>query len=316
MATAKPQTAQGYDAGYTLSCERALVTLLRSFGTFKTTLRLVGGLVPRYLTPEMPPDVPAHAGTSDVDIVLNLQVLSDDKVYKKLARQLKDCGFKRYVDPDGKGHNWRWVRMVSEYEHVMVEFLQDSAEELEGGALAAVQGEGISALAIDHLGIVQDWYLEKEITADLLDDKGIATETVRYADLPAFIALKAFAFDDRAENKDAADLLHVMRYAGPIEQVARQFADRYREGKHLDVLDKAVGVLRRRFCDGNNVQGYLRDGPVACARFMYDPDDPDSEDARIREQRDVSAMVTEFLRLVSQGRTSQSSKEMGYPTEG
>jgi hypothetical protein len=305
MARAKPETASGYDAGYTLSCERALVTLLRGFGTLKTTLRLVGGLVPRYLTPEMPPDVPAHAGTSDVDIVLNLQVLSEDKVYKKLARQLKDRGFKRYVDPEGKAHNWRWVRMVSEHEHVMIEFLRDSAEELKGGTLAAVEGEGISALAIDHLGIVQDWYLEKEINADLLDDKGIATETVRFADVPAFIALKAFAFDDRAENKDAADLVHVMRYAGPIEQVAKQFVDRYREGKHIDVLDKTTHVLHRRFCDGKGVEGYLRDGPVACARFMYAPNDQDFEDTRIREQRDVSAMVTEFLRMVSEGRAAQ-----------
>lgn len=62
MATAKPKTASGYDAGYTLSCERALVTLLRGFGTLKGSLRLVGGLVPRYLTPERPPDVPAHGG--------------------------------------------------------------------------------------------------------------------------------------------------------------------------------------------------------------------------------------------------------------
>ena len=247
---------------------------------------------------------PHMEGTSDVDIVLNLHVLSDDRVYKKLARQLKDRGFKRYVDSDGKGHNWRWVRTISEYEHVMIEFLRDSAEELGGGTLAAVEGEGISALAIDHLGIVQDWYLEKEIHADLLDGKGIATETVRFADLPAFIALKAFAFDDRAENKDAADLVHVMRYAGPIEQVARQFVDRYCEGKHLEVLDKAFDVLHRRFCDGTGIEGYLRDGPVACALFMYDPNDQDVEEMRIREQRDVSAMVTQFLRMVRKGRVA------------
>jgi hypothetical protein len=78
MVSNKPQTADGYDPEHTLACERALVTLLRGFGTLKETLRLVGALVPRYLTPESPPEVPAHAGTSDVDIVLNLQVLAND----------------------------------------------------------------------------------------------------------------------------------------------------------------------------------------------------------------------------------------------
>ncbi len=73
----KPKTAGGYYPDVTEACERALLTLLSAFGGLKTTLRLVGGLVPRYLTPEAPPDVPVHAGTSDVDVVLNLQVIAE-----------------------------------------------------------------------------------------------------------------------------------------------------------------------------------------------------------------------------------------------
>lgn len=130
MATTKPTTADGYDADHTLACERALVTLLRGFGTLKHTLRLVGGLVPRYLTPERPPDVPAHAGTTDVDIVLNLQVLADDEAYKSLAKQLKDRGFSRYVNEEGKASSWRWQRQVSEHEYVLIEFLRDASEEI------------------------------------------------------------------------------------------------------------------------------------------------------------------------------------------
>lgn len=48
----KPRTASGYDTDVTLACERTLLTLLSAFGNLKDTLRLVGGLVPRYLTPE------------------------------------------------------------------------------------------------------------------------------------------------------------------------------------------------------------------------------------------------------------------------
>lgn len=305
MALSKPATADGYNAEHTLACERALITLLRGFGTLKPTLRLVGGLVPRYLTPEQPPDVPAHAGTSDVDIVLNLQVLAAGDAYRDLAKQLKDWGFARYVNANGKPSSWRWQRQVSAHEYVMIEFLRDTSEELPGGKVGTVDGEGISALAINHIGIVHDWFAQREITAELLDGGGVATETVRYADVTAFLVLKALAFDDRAENKDAADLVHVMRYAGHLEWVAEQFRSRRGEGKHAKAVDSALDALRLRFCGADGVEGHLRDGPVACARFMYGSDE-DLSETRILEQRQISGMVTEFLRLVEGGRDSAS----------
>ncbi|EPK7528587.1 hypothetical protein ACXEHW_005169 [Klebsiella variicola] len=62
---AKPKDRTGYSAINTEMCERILVTLLTTFGTMKGTLRLIGGLVPRYLTPAQEPQVPEHYGTSD-----------------------------------------------------------------------------------------------------------------------------------------------------------------------------------------------------------------------------------------------------------
>lgn len=73
---AKPRDAAGYRSDVTIACERTLLTLYGAFGSLKSSLRLVGGLVPRYLTPASPPEVPQHAGTSDVDVVLNLQIIA------------------------------------------------------------------------------------------------------------------------------------------------------------------------------------------------------------------------------------------------
>ncbi|QCP48068.1 hypothetical protein FAZ95_02015 [Trinickia violacea] len=297
MASSKPETADGYDAEHTIACERTLVTLLRSFGTLKGTLRLIGGLVPRYLTPESPPEVPAHAGTSDVDIVLNLQVLANDDAYADLADQLKNRGFQRHVNNKGNSSSWRWQRRVSEHEVVLVEFLRDADDKLPGGKVASVEGEGVSALAINHAGIVHEWYLEKEITTELLDDGGIATETIRFADVTAFIVLKALAFDDRAENKDAADLVHVLRYAGSINTLAQQFIDRLRANRHRVALDSALSALRRRFCETDGIEAHLRDGPVACAHFAFGRD-PALEEERTLEQRYVAGLVGEFIRLI------------------
>jgi len=50
----KPRVAEGYRLDVTVACERTLLTLYGAFGSLKTSLRLVGGLVPRYLTPASP----------------------------------------------------------------------------------------------------------------------------------------------------------------------------------------------------------------------------------------------------------------------
>ncbi len=155
------------------------MTLLRGFGGVKHIFRLVGGLVPRYLTPEKPPDVPAPAGTMGVDIVLNLQVLADDEAYKSPAKQLTDRGFTRYVNEEGMASSWRWQRQVSEHEYVLIEFLRDASEELPGGKVAAVDGEGISALAIKHAGIVHGWFEEKEIIGATMETRIVAFDLAK-----------------------------------------------------------------------------------------------------------------------------------------
>lgn len=71
---AKPPTLDGYSDQHTLDCERVLVTLLRGLGPWKDSVYLIGGLAPRYLVPARPPAVPTHAGTMDVDIVIDAAV--------------------------------------------------------------------------------------------------------------------------------------------------------------------------------------------------------------------------------------------------
>lgn len=85
----KPATLDGYTDQYTLDCERVLITLLRGLGPWKDSVFLVGGLTPRYLVKARPPDVPPHAGTQDVDIVIDLQILADTDAYHTLEDNLR-----------------------------------------------------------------------------------------------------------------------------------------------------------------------------------------------------------------------------------
>ncbi len=104
----KPVTFEGYSDEYTKDCERVLVTLLRGLGPWKESVFLVGGLTPRYLVPARPPAVPAHAGTLDVDIVVELQILADTDAYHTLEENLKKMGFVRAENAQKQKLSWRW----------------------------------------------------------------------------------------------------------------------------------------------------------------------------------------------------------------
>jgi hypothetical protein len=303
----KPATADGYTEAQTLACEQALVNLLRGFGTLKDTIRLVGGLVPRYLTPPQDnPFVPAHAGTQDVDVVLNLQVLADEGAYSTLAQQLQALKFERARNADGVRVGWRWQRQVGQHQHVVIEFLQDPLDKPVERRVGVVPAEGIAAAYIPHCGVVHQWYREIEITAELFDGGGKATEVVRFADLVAFILLKALACGQRNEAKDVGDLLHVLRYAGPLEDTAALFAQRMATGLHAEAFRETLATLHRRFCTGNGVEGHERDGPVQYARFLYG-NDPDLEQERARERFFATGAVTRFLELVEQSAAPKRS---------
>jgi hypothetical protein len=136
-----------------------------------------------------------------------------------------------------------------------------------------------------------------EVTADLLGRKGRATETTPYANIVSFTSLKAFAFDHRREGKDAHDLVYCLEHREDgLEGAIAKFKDAM-AGKHSDIIGATLAILLKRFCDPNLDEGYLREGPVAVARFEIEGDDGDSE---VREQwalrqRAVNDVISRLL---------------------
>ena len=192
---AKPATLDGYSDQYTLDCERVLVTLLRGLGPWKDSVYLVGGLTPRYLVAARPPVVPAHAGTLDVDIVIDLQILADTEAYHTLEDNLKKMGFDRAENSAGTKLSWRWQTRTEHGALMVLELLAD-APDIAGGRVQPLPTEGtISALNIPHSSIVFDLYQVTEIQAEILGGNGVATEKIRHANLVSFTCLKSFAFD-------------------------------------------------------------------------------------------------------------------------
>lgn len=293
---AKPVTFDGYSDQYTCDCERMLVTLLRGLGPWKDSVYLVGGLTPRYLVKARPPVVPAHAGTMDVDIVIDLQILANTDAYHTLEENLKKMGFECAENDRQQKLSWRWQARTEHGALMVLEFLSD-APEIAGGRVQPLPTDGtISAINIPHSSIVFDLYEVTEIEAELLGGDGIAVEKIKHANLVSFTCLKAFAFDQRFERKDAHDLIYCLEHAPKgIGAVAEAFREAL-EGKHRDVVKNALERLRARFVQVGGTDGYRKDGPVAVAKFeLGEGDEPEQREARILRQREASDVIEQLL---------------------
>ena len=257
---------------------------------------LVGGLTPRYLVAARPPAVPAHAGTLDVDIVVDLQILADTEAYSTLADNLARMRFERSTNARGQKVSWRWQTRVEHGGLIVLELLVD-APQIAGGRVEPLPTDGtISALNIPHSSIVFDLHQVTEVQAELLGGAGIAVEQVRHADLVSFTCLKALAFDQRFERKDAHDLVYCIEYAPQgLDGAAEMFRDAL-EGRHGAVIRNSLAILRNRFTGDDVVDGYRKDGPTAVARFeLGGGDEPDRRDARILRQREASNVIEQLL---------------------
>lgn len=293
----KPKHHGGYTTDHADLCERTLVTILRGLGPWKDGIYLAGGLVPRYLIDRpfgrRESGKPSHAGTTDVDLVLNLELLSTIEAYRRIEHNLKRMKLERGTNDDNRTQNFTWRRPVGSQMAVVVDLLCDVESE-DGGAVVSLAGEKrLSALNIPGAHLVIRDHIPFDITAELLDEGGIVTETIRVAGITPFIVLKALAFEDRGEQKDSYDLIYSLEnhVDGPTE-VGRIFADRMRTWPNEPLLAEALRILRRRFLSDDHTEGHLKDGPVGYATFLSDPAKPDDN---IRRRRDASAIVEAFL---------------------
>lgn len=285
----KPKHIGGYTGQHVAYCEQTLVTLLHKMGPWKHTVFLVGGLVPRYLFPKA-----THAGTTDVDLVVNLELMAETDAYRTLEKNLKEMGFERSVE-EGKPVHWRWRKAVTESITVLVELLCDREATASGKAVRLPGEKQLSALNIKGANLASEDFIEYELRAELLEGGGVAIETVRVAGLAAFIVLKARAYGDRAEEKDSYDLVHCLKEAGP-EEAAAKFMELRARASDPTLFDDAETVLRRDFASDEETEGYRKNGAVAYARFQTDPGSPD---ANIPRQREASGIIEVFLEALT-----------------
>ena len=135
-----------------------------------------------------------------------------------------------------------------------------------------------------------------EIRAELPGGGGNAVEVVRHADLVSFTCLKAFAFDQRFERKDAHDLIYCIGHAEEgLDGVAHMFRKALKGG-YGEVIRNCLSILRNRFTGDDEVEGYRRDGPVAMALFeLGEGDEAGQRETRLLRQREVNSVMEQLL---------------------
>jgi hypothetical protein len=258
----KPRHRSGYSREETEQVEAACLTVAVTLGAFMDRLCIVGGLVPSLLIDrEIGPDPESgagHPGTNDLDVGLEIALL-DNEQYTEIGRRLRQEGFGPDRNEQDNPTPQRWK--LGDLE-VTVDFLLPPIPGAErGGSIQPLEGD-LAALIAPGLQLASDEREEIKIAGHTL--KGEKVErTVPVCGPATFVVLKALAFSDRAEPKDAFDLAYVLRrWPGGIADIAKRLTRHAEHNEH--VVKEALDHLARDFADPESL------GPQRVAEFEGD----------------------------------------------
>ena len=216
---------------------------------------VVGGLVPYLLIDQenLPSGLDPHVGTMNLDMGLALAILNHER-YRELGRRLRDAGFEPAVNDQGNKRLQTWTAGTP--HPVTVDFLIPPVEERDKGGelrhfesdLAAIITPGLELAFKDRRG--------KELSGRL-SSGAWATRKIPVCGPGAFTVLKALAFGNRAENKDAYDLFYVWSGVG-VPDVAESLVPLQPNA----YIEDALSVIERDFCHHDGP------GPIGTARFI------------------------------------------------
>jgi len=275
----KPATAAGYSSEQLVLVRSTCLFVATKLGDLMDDLVVVGGLAPSLLVDQeqLPDGADPHVGTTDLDVGLTVALLQEER-YQGLAERLRQAGFTQDVNQDGHPTRQRWK--IERTGKVTVDFLiQPTRPEDRGGKLRDLEADFAAVIAPGlHLAF-QDRRRVTLSGTTLMGER--ATRDLWVCGPGAFVVLKALAFNDRGENKDAYDLFYVVRnYGAGVEDVAACIKPLLGDPD----IRKALDILTRDFTDRDAV------GPRRVAEFQAG-----QADAGI--QADVVGFVAQLLRL-------------------
>lgn len=285
----KPRHRSGYSREETEQVEAACLTVAITLGGLMDRLCIVGGLVPSLIIDrEVGPDPETgaeHPGTNDLDVGLAIALL-DDQQYTEISRRLRQEDFEPDLNDRGNPTPQRWKL---EDLDVTVDFLLPPIPGGERGGQVQPLEPDFGALITPGLQLAP--YERQEVVMDGYSLKGERVRrAVPFCGPATFVVLKAFAFSDRAEPKDAYDLVYVLRrWLSGVADIADRLAQHATRSR--DVVQDALGLLGNDFASPDSL------GPERAAAFEGDSgDDLDAATA------DAHGYVDDLLRACDERR--------------
>lgn len=255
--TEKPRHRSGYSAEDTELVRSACLTVAVTLGAYLDDLVIVGGLVPALLidTVRDAPREEMHPGTNDLDLGLSLGVLDEGR-YSEISERLRAERFEPDRNNAGNPTVQRWHR-----DGLKVDFL---IPQVPGqGDESRIQNLQPDFGAIITPGLELAFAERVKVELDGMTLAGErASREVPVCGPSAFVVLKALAFADRSEPKDAYDLVYVLHHtAGGVRAVAERL--REHAVSHPLIVQRAVEFLARDFATVDHT------GPRRAAEFEY-----------------------------------------------
>lgn len=255
----KPRHRSGYSQEETKLVETICLTVIGALGAYLDDLCVVGGLAPSLLVDRRlePGEIleDYHPGTNDFDVGLSIALL-DDQRYAEVSARLRAEGFGPDETPAGNDVRQRWRLGESK---VTVDFLMAPPPGHEDGVRLHDLEPDLAALVTKGLDFAFDERIEVEIQGETIKREKLRRR-VPVCGPGAFVVLKALAFADRMEPKDAYDLVYVLRrFPQSPDSVAERLARHADRDKAL--IESALTVLARDFEQIDSI------GPLRAAEF-------------------------------------------------
>ena len=215
VAEEPPRSAEARAAA-----ELALVRVIHYYGETPSFV-LLGGLVPALLCAGAPW---RHAGTTDVDVQVNLEIATGSHHAPRLERALGGAGFSPSAD-----RVWRWVTSTAggTKAEVKFELLADLDDQPAGAEVVFDGCEHLGAANLSGTGYAARDVVLHDLSAE---DEGV-TRNVRVAmsGLAGFLLAKLAAAAGRRKPKDWYDIAFVLLHndAGGVAMAAQLVNEKF-----------------------------------------------------------------------------------------
>lgn len=234
-----------------VAAETALVRVAHHYGA-RPEFVVLGGLVPEFLCSG---SSFVHAGTTDVDVQVDLEIACGSVNCAKLERALRSAEF----SPDAE-RVWRWIARGPISTIVKFELLADLDTAPSPGEIQFDGCEALGAANLRGTGFASKDISVLELRARVADTDLVVEVFV--AGLAGFLLAKCAAAKERRLDKDWYDLAFVLLHndAGGPEAAAQAVTGKFHD--ELPGIASAIDDLAANFADTS------AQGPVAYARQM------------------------------------------------